>query len=599
MNTFAYDKNLPCLNPQCKSHGRPHPNCRCYGFSDGGEVGSYCSESRAHKEDCEYFSSGGEVVPKFDEMVSEDKVPKFDEMKSEIPKFDEMGSVGVMPDTPQISLSKEFSGGAEQLKAGAEGLAQGLIGDLAKVVQVKTGISKLEDIERREKEFPVTHAVGKGTGFAGALVAPLGPARLITAKFGSKILGNVIASSAYALSDNTAKAFLGQPGGDVGSVVAGTILRGGLEGMMNTITGGLFAAAPKAAKAVLNEKTVKMAENFMIDLAEKPVTKALTYLAAKNVGGAGVISDIGEYTAMKGWAKPWIEKTIGKPLSKANAYVGDAVLNALAKTDFVGVPAAIRFAERAASGLNSVSKPVEALFKGGTHIAFDEIQKDIGGQIEDWMEQGGIDGEILRSQQESPEGFAKGGEVSINDRAFERLYPAENVMLNQARGRVSGYLNSIRPSKVQSKLPFDMDRSQKQKEKAYKKAVRFAANPLSVMQDINSGELTPENLGHFKSMWPEVYEHLSKKITERIVGAQLRGERPPYKKRQAMSLFLGSDLDSSFTPQSIAIVQGMYAAKKNQRNQAVQGSKKAVAKSSNQYLTDEQARERRMQNQKS
>lgn len=613
----AYDLNLPCLNPNCKSHGVPHPNCRCYGFSDGGEVGSYCSEARDHKQDCEYFAGGGEVLPSFDEMKklqggaqpeTEEKLPSFDEMKAAsqspetsqggaLPSFDEMKAQSNAPE-PVVAETKaqEPLGGIDQLKATAEGISQGLVGDLAKVVQVKTGISTIEDIERREKEFPTTHAVSKGAAFAGSLFA--GPAKWVAASAGSKLLGNVLAASAYSLSDNTAKAFLGQPGGDVGSVVSGTILRGGLEGMMNTVTGGLFSAAPKAAKAVFNERSVNMSKEFMSKFADKPVSKVATAAIARATGGTGILYDINEYKIMKEWARPWIEKIIGKPLTKANQYVGDAILNTLAKTDFLGVPNIIRWAERASSGISSVTPPIEALFKSGVHLVADETQEGVEEQIRAWMEGGGVDGELQRSQQEG-QGFAKGGNVQSPNRSFETNYPTENMMLNQARARVSGYLNTLRPEKNPSKLPFDSNRSQKAKEREYKKALGFAANPLSVMNLVNRGNLTPDDMKHFKSMWPEVHDHLSKKITERIINAQLKGESPPYAKRQAMSLFLGADLDSSFTPQSIGVVQGMYAAKSAQRQAApAQGSKKAVAKSSNQYLTDEQSREKRMQNQK-
>lgn len=58
------DAGLPCLNPHCKSHGQPHPNCKCYsgggpgseGFAKGGEVSKlrYCAHGKPHKEDCEY-----------------------------------------------------------------------------------------------------------------------------------------------------------------------------------------------------------------------------------------------------------------------------------------------------------------------------------------------------------------------------------------------------------------------------------------------------------------------------------------------------------------------------------------------------------------
>jgi hypothetical protein len=58
----AYDAGLPCKNPNCKSHGIPHPNCKCWGeYAEGGDVEPFCSQSRMHKSDCEYFSDGGPV----------------------------------------------------------------------------------------------------------------------------------------------------------------------------------------------------------------------------------------------------------------------------------------------------------------------------------------------------------------------------------------------------------------------------------------------------------------------------------------------------------------------------------------------------------
>ncbi len=59
---YAYDAGLPCRNPHCKSNGHPHPNCKCYSgagseaYADGGVV---CSGP--HKQDCEYYASGGEA----------------------------------------------------------------------------------------------------------------------------------------------------------------------------------------------------------------------------------------------------------------------------------------------------------------------------------------------------------------------------------------------------------------------------------------------------------------------------------------------------------------------------------------------------------
>lgn len=68
----AYDAGLPCLNPHCKSHGKPHPNCRCYAnMAEGGEVFKvrYCAHGKPHMESCEYskpkmkgLAEGGRVM---------------------------------------------------------------------------------------------------------------------------------------------------------------------------------------------------------------------------------------------------------------------------------------------------------------------------------------------------------------------------------------------------------------------------------------------------------------------------------------------------------------------------------------------------------
>lgn len=60
----------PCVNPSCKSFGKPHPNCRCYGgkmgmyggYAEGGKVEEgFCDVNREHFRDCEFYKNGGMV----------------------------------------------------------------------------------------------------------------------------------------------------------------------------------------------------------------------------------------------------------------------------------------------------------------------------------------------------------------------------------------------------------------------------------------------------------------------------------------------------------------------------------------------------------
>ena len=100
-------------------------------------------------------------------------------------------------------------------------------------------------------------------------------------------------------------------------------------------------------------------------------------------------------------------------------------------------------------------------------------------------------------------------------------------------------------------------------------------------------------------MYPEVHNYLGRELTKRIMQAQIKGERPEYKKRQAMSLFLGTNLDSTFTPQAIQTIQGVYAIGKAKKQQEMpKQDKKNLTKMDDHYLTGSQARIGRQQNQK-
>ena len=69
MDTYAYDHNLPCHNSNCRSFGKPHPNCKCY--SGGGAEGAYthayahggsvCAGKIPHLPGCEFYKAGGPV----------------------------------------------------------------------------------------------------------------------------------------------------------------------------------------------------------------------------------------------------------------------------------------------------------------------------------------------------------------------------------------------------------------------------------------------------------------------------------------------------------------------------------------------------------
>ena len=260
------------------------------------------------------------------------------------------------------------------------------------------------------------------------------------------------------------------------------------------------------------------------------------------------------------------------------------------------------YMSRLKKGHKAVDQGVESLFTDGSPEFEDKPEKERE-QIKEYINKGGIDAEMQaqHQQQLQPQGYAEGGSVSMEPKREDPLsgvYPEHNLILNTAKARVSHYLNSMKPQEEQPTLPFDPKKDMKVQNKNYDKAVQMAAQPLGILKEVKDGSLTPDVMKHFTQMWPEVHTHLSKKMTEQIMKAQMKGERPPYKVRQAMSMFMGSTLDSTMTPASIMAAQNVFASKaaQQQPQQAPTKNKKGtstLSKASEPYQTASQAAQAR------
>jgi len=617
----AYRRNLPCLNPNCKSHGRSHPNCRCYGFAEGGEVGNFCSEAREHNPDCEYYASGGDVAPDWDSLPEpQSAAPDW----GSLPKIETAGAPS-WDELPSKEASSGDGGWTEQLKAGAEGAAQGLLGPIAPMLETGLGISTKEAINKRAEDFPLTHGIAEGATFAASMLYGVGEAGLIAkgagaaAKasemglVGSSLLKAAVETSSFAASDEMTKAFLGQPGSDPEHPVSAALLNVGAAGLMGAATGGVFTLGEgligKGMAHVGSEEGVAQVEklldkmgNSKDPLGDLGISKKIASTISKTVAwpiamktGSGQIG----YEAIEAAIQPYVKKFIGK----ANPYAADAVIKAILTNELSGMPNAVHYALKAGAGAKAATAGIGSIMKAGSGIIAPAILESEREKIREFIDQGGVPEQLQNTMGEQNQGnnFAHGGQVkSEPNGAFSRVFPEQNTILSTAKGRISNYINSLKPQKHQAKAVFDDVPPTKEQSRQYNKAIDFAIRPLSVLDHINRGELTPENLKHFQSLYPEVHRFLAKEMTKQITEAQLKGEKPPYGKRQAMSLFLGADLDSSFSPVAIQTIQGLYANKQSVQQPATQTKKSGsnMSKMSSSYQTDDQAREIRHQNQK-
>lgn len=595
-------------------------------MAQGGDV-NFCNTDRVHNKECQYFSDGGPVD--FDSL-QEDPAPIHDSPPDAIPKFDDLkddsesqshGSFDSLVDD-----SDKYSSTGQQVAAGLEGAAQGVLGPLAPIAEMAVGIPK-KDIAAREKANPWVHGLSETAGLAGSMFVGTGEAALAAkaaeatakiaelGKVGSAAIKGIINTGLIKGSDEVSKWLLGE--GDPEHPIAAGLMNTGAAALIGGSLGGAGALASKGLETLADTKVANKLYGYLAGIgnaAQNPAAErdlsnaafksffdnglapkgmthadflagqhyfdngldAVTKSSGPAIGafiGKHVAGDAGETAGML--AGNALSKKIGGAVEKivvpaARKYVTPVVLKMLGTGNTEGLMEMFDYARNVGSGYGAMNKAIDSLFKAGTvGISNAGADKSVD-KIDDWIKSGGTSQEIqqnLYDENDSPQHLAKGGMVKAlakKPTALETHYPEQNVLLNIARGRVSNYLSSLRPGNNQPKLAFDEHPDTRAQQKSYHKALNIAAKPLSVLDEIKNGTVEPEHVQHLNSMYPEVNNLLQKKLTEKITQSQLNGDRPSSKVRQGLSLFMGTPLSGELQPQSIQAIQAVFANKKPQ-----------------------------------
>lgn len=653
----TYDAGLPCKNPACKSHGSPHPFCKCYGnMAEGGDVW-FCAEKRDHNPDCEYFADGGSVS--FDSLKDDsESQPQAQQQQQQPKKFDDLKEDAPSEFDAMEDDSDKYSTPGQQIATGIEGAAQGIAGPLAALAETKLLGIKPEEINARQAANPWVHGLSEAGGLAGSMFVGTGEAALAAkaadavahmaelGKVGSAVIKGAISNGLIQTGDEVSKWILGQgdPSDAVGAVLSATAF-GGLmsgagqkaaNGLKNIVTSkvgnklssylagianasqnseGMRDVADNAVKKLLTggpnpeglsfdlyEKGKKAFDNAM-ESVTKNASPAAGAFFGHSVGGTP--GEVVGYQMGKHFSKhiePILEK-IAKPAAKK--FVTPIALKLLSENGTTGLMDALGHADSMATGFKSVKKGIDSLFTGALNSGISaygsEKNRD---KLDEYIKNGGVDQQIEQklNDQNSMQGFAHGGDVTpkpIESNGVERIYPEQNMIMNMAKGRISNYLSSLRPSEGSPKLAFDSKPDNRKQKKSYDKALDIANAPLGILEEIHKGTVTPEHIKHLNSMHPEVSGLLQKEITKKIIDYQMDGKRPSSKVRQGLSMLMGTALSSEFLPQSIQAAQSVFVLKSKQQDaqpaKTSAGNKSKLSKSDQSYLTGPQALQRRSQ----
>ncbi len=374
---------------------------------------------------------------------------------------------------------------------------------------------------------------------------------------------------------------------------------------------GIESNLPAVSTDILDEMLKKnlpggaKTASWLFDSGQAAVGMAGSHAVGTAVGAAAGHPYLG-YRA--GEALYPLLKEMGK---RPTRWAVSGILRAISAGEHSGIPEALNYAEGIHNGAMKIESSVNNLFKiGGKQYLESDFSEKEREDLRKYVESGALDQQIqnqgnppIKENEEGPKGFAHGGEVlapaphpvakknvgkAVTGDKISSIFPEQAMMVGMAKGRINNYLNSIRPQKNSIKLPFDEEMPDKEHERSYNRALDIANKPLSVLDRIKGGTLEPEHVKHMMGLYPELTGHLQKKLMEKVIDAQMKGEKPPYHVRQGLSLFMGSALDSNLTPQNIMAAQ-MSFAKQNQQPTPGKASLDKVTKIDDKYRTPDQA----------
>ena len=101
---------------------------------------------------------------------------------------------------------------------------------------------------------------------------------------------------------------------------------------------------------------------------------------------------------------------------------------------------------------------------------------------------------------------------------------------------------------------------------------------MVVLNHIAKGTLTPEHVAALNAIYPALAGEMQTRLIERLTEAMGVGTPIPYKARMALSMFLGTNLDSTMRPEALAANQKAFAAITAQQAANEQAQQQAMAK---------------------
>lgn len=289
---------------------------------------------------------------------------------------------------------------------------------------------------------------------------------------------------------------------------------------------------------------IEQATKMMVD---KTKNHSMSGVVGSRLMSGAMGNAIGMITAISSHL-PGIGFVVGKAADLVGREAGDAARYGMLKflgsnkpINSAGFKATVDLYHHSINGDKLANKAVKSIFNSGVKVLPDHAfpTENDRNKLDKQMKKVQADPSVL---------------TTVGQHTAHYL-PNEGTAMAQAATQAANYINSKRPQPSKAS-PLDSDAVVSPDHKAaFNNVLNIAHQPLIIMDKINNGTLTPQDIQHLQGMYPQLAQQLQSKVTQEMVDHISKGGTIPYKTRLGVSLFTGKALDSTMSPLGISSAQ--------------------------------------------
>jgi len=255
-------------------------------------------------------------------------------------------------------------------------------------------------------------------------------------------------------------------------------------------------------------------------------------MAALLGGGSGILAGIATYLATSAAKEA--------PAAARLAMLKFMASNASKSAE--GFYSASKVASATIKAIQTTKAAVAATVSGTGHL----VQVASAKQLEQ------LDKKVQEYSAEPEKLLAVGG-------ATGHYMPETAAALAQQAGTAVQYLSTLRPS-TEPMAPLDPARvPSKIEQMRYESALQIAQQPLTVLNKVKNGSITPTDIKDLQSMYPELYLSLQQKLVDGVINAKDKGISIPMQTKRGIGMFTNQIMDSAMKPINMMINQQVFA----------------------------------------